>query len=149
MNINAQKRLASEVLKCGVNRVYVHPDGIDDVLMAITREDIRNLVKNKVIQKRYKAGISRARVNENLQKKRDGRMRGFGSRKGKRAARQPPKRAWINRIRPLRREMKKLRDTNKIDTKAYRLLYLKAKGGAFNSVATLYRFIEENKLYRS
>jgi len=70
VNINAQKRLASEVLKCGVNRVYVHPDGIDDVLMAITREDVRNLVKNKVIQKRYKAGISRARVNENLQKKR-------------------------------------------------------------------------------
>jgi large subunit ribosomal protein L19e len=149
MNINAQKRLASEVLKCGVNRVYVHPEGIDDVLMAITREDIRNLVKNKVIQKRYKTGISRARVNENLQKKREGRMRGPGSRKGKKAARQPPKRTWINRIRPLRREIKKLRDTNKIDTKAYRLLYLKAKGGAFNSVATLFRFIEENKLYRS
>ena len=149
MNINAQKRLASEVLKCGVNRVFVHPEGIDDVLMAITREDIRNLVKNKVIQKRYKTGISRARVNENLQKKREGRMRGPGSRKGKKAARQPPKRTWINRIRPLRREIKKLRDTNKIDTKAYRLLYLKAKGGAFNSVATLYRFIDENKLYRS
>ena len=149
MNINAQKRLAAEILKCGQNRVYIEPDFIDDVSMAITREDIRNLIKNKVISKRHKIGISRIRANLNLKKKQKGRGRGIGSRKGKKTARSPPKRNWINRIRPLRRELKKLRDTKKIEVSIYRTLYLKAKGGAFNSVATLYRYIEENKLMRN
>lgn len=149
MNITAQKRLASEVLKCGVHRIFVHPEAIDDVLMAITREDIRNLVKNKVIQKKYKVGISRGRVKAKKARKQKGRGRSYGSRKGTKNARFPAKRTWINKIRPQRRELKKLRDTNKIEVKTYRQLYRKTKGGSFNSVATLKRFIEENKLYRS
>jgi len=149
MNISAQKRLAAEILKCGQNRVYIEPEFIDDVLMAITREDIRNLIKNKVISKRKKIGISRVRANVQLKKKQKGRGRGIGSRKGKKTARSPPKRNWINRIRPLRRELKKLRDTKQIDVSVYRQLYLKAKGDAFNSVATLHRYIEENKLKRN
>ncbi|QEE15348.1 50S ribosomal protein L19e [Promethearchaeum syntrophicum] len=149
MNVNAQKRLAAEILKCGENRVYIEPDFIDDVSMAITREDIRNLIKNKIISKRNKIGISRIRANLNLKKKQKGRARGIGSRKGKKTARSPPKRNWINRIRPLRRELKKLRNTKQIEISVYRKLYLKAKGGAFNSVATLYRYIEENKLMRN
>jgi large subunit ribosomal protein L19e len=149
MNVTAQKRLAASVLKCGVHRVFIHPEAIDDVLMAITREDIRNLVKMKAIKKRYKKGISRVRANENLRKKQKGRARGLGSRKGKKGARSNPKRNWINRIRPLRRELKKLRASEKIEIKVYRELYLKAKGGAFNSVATLNRYIDEKKLWRS
>ncbi len=149
MNVNAQKRLAAEVLKCGVHRVYIHPDAMEDVLMAITREDIRNLIKNKVIAKRYKKGVSRVRANAKLKKKQKGRARGYGSRKGLKSARSDPKRNWINRIRPLRRELKKLRNTEQIEVSVYRELYLKAKGGAFNSVATLHRFIDENKLMRS
>ncbi len=149
MNISAQKRLAAEILKCGKNRVYIDPEFIDDVSMAITREDIRNLIKNKIISKREKIGISRIRANLKLKQKQKGRGRGIGSRKGKKTARSPPKRNWINRIRPLRRELKKLRNTRKIEVSVYRQLYLKAKGGAFNSVATLYRYIDENKLMRN
>lgn len=149
MNISAQKRLAAEILKCGKNRVYIEPEFIDDVSMAITREDIRNLIKNKIISKREKIGISRIRANLKLKQKQKGRGRGIGSRKGKKTARSPPKRNWINRIRPLRRELKKLRDTKQIEVSVYRQLYLKAKGGAFNSVATLYRYIDENKLMRN
>jgi len=149
MNITAQKRLAAEILKCGVNRVYVHPDAIDDVLMAITREDIRNLIKGKAISKRYPAGISRARANENLRKKQKGRSRGLGSRKGPKSARSNPKREWINRIRPQRRELKKLRATEKIEVSTYRTLYQKAKGGSFNSVATMHRYMDEHKMWRN
>jgi large subunit ribosomal protein L19e len=149
MNVNAQKRLASEVLKCGVHRVYFHPDAVDEISMAITREDIRNLIKNKIIKKRSEKGISRGRANEKHRKKKLGRSRGLGSRKGKKTARSPLKRNWINRIRPLRRELKKLRNTKKIEVSVYRMLYLKAKGGAFNSVATLHRYIDEQRLMRS
>ncbi len=117
--------------------------------MAITREDVRNLIKNKVIVKRYKVGVSRVRANEQRKKKQKGRARGYGSRKGLKSARSPTKRNWINRIRPLRRELRKLRDTKKIEVSVFRELYLKAKGGAFNSVATMHRYIDEHKLMRS
>ncbi|TFH29472.1 MAG: 50S ribosomal protein L19e [Promethearchaeota archaeon] len=149
MNITAQKRLASEILKCGIHRVYVHPEYIDDVLMAITREDIKNLIKNKIITKRTKIGISRYRTKEAKEKKQKGRSRGYGSRKGLKTARSPSKRNWINRIRPLRRELKKLRSTERIEVTTYRTLYMKAKGGSFNSVATLHRYIDENKMWRN
>ena len=149
MNIRAQKRLASEILKCGIHRVYIHPEGIDDVMMAITRDDIRNLIKNKVITKRYKIGVSRYRAKLKKIKKQKGRSRGLGSRKGKKGARSNTKRNWINRIRPQRRELKKLRRTKRIDQHIYRELYLKAKGGAFDSVATMHRFMKEKKLYKN
>lgn len=149
MNVTAQRRMAAEILKCGVHRVYFAPDAIDDISMAITREDIRNLIKNGVIGKRYKLGISRSRANALHEKKQMGRARGFGSRKGAQTARTPSKLRWINNIRPLRRELKKMRDLKRIDTAVYRKLYMKAKGGAFNSVATLHRYIEDNKLIRS
>jgi large subunit ribosomal protein L19e len=149
MNIRAQKRMAAKILKCGENRVYFNPEAIDDVEMSITREDIRNLIKNNIVRKRYKKGTSRIRANLRHLQKLKGRHRGFGSRKGPRGARSPAKRNWINRIRPLRRELRKLRFQNKIEIPIYRKLYLKAKGGAFNSVNTLLRYIEDNKLFRS
>jgi large subunit ribosomal protein L19e len=149
MNIRAQKRMSSEILKCGLHRVYFNPESIDDIQMAITREDIRNLIKNGIVRKRQKIGISRVRALKHLRKKQKGRSRGFGSRKGNKTARSPAKRNWINRIRPLRRELRKLRTHNQIEIPVYRKLYLKAKGGAFNSVASLHRYIDENKLMRS
>ena len=55
--------MAADILKCGENRVYFDPYLIEDIKMAITREDIRNLIKEGIIQKRYKQGISNSRKN--------------------------------------------------------------------------------------
>ena len=148
MNVNAQKRMAAEILKCGIHRIYIEPDYIDEVVMAITREDIRNLIQQGIIQKRQKKGISKFRTNLNRQRKKRGRARGFGKRKGAASARNPSKRAWINTIRPLRRELKQLRDTGKIERNVYRKMYLRAKGGSFKSVATLNRYLKEHKLIK-
>ena len=148
MNVNAQKRMAAEILKCGIHRVYIEPDYVDEVIMAITREDIRNLIQQGIIQKRQKKGISKFRTNLNRQRKKRGRARGFGKRKGAASARNPSKRAWINTIRPLRRELKQLRDTGKIERNVYRKMYLRAKGGSFKSVATLNRYLKEHKLIK-
>ena len=63
MNLNAQKRMAAEILKCGENRIYFDPYLTDEIKMAITREDIRNLIKEGIIQKKYKQGISKSRKN--------------------------------------------------------------------------------------
>jgi len=140
--------MAADILKCGENRVYFDPYLIEDISLAITREDIRNLVKQGVIQKKYKKGISTQRKIIRHERKKKGRARGLGKRKGTKLARTPKKRAWIRRIRPIRRELKKLRDRKLITVNNYRKLYKNAKGGMFTSVAQLNRYIKEKELIR-
>ena len=148
MSLKAQKRMAAEILKCGENRVYFDPYLIDEIKMAITREDIRNLVKEGIILKKYKKGNSKYRKNLRHERKKKGRARGLGKRKGTKYARLPKKKMWMNRIRPQRRELKKLRDRKSITTATYRKLYKNAKGGMFNSVAQMNRYIKEKDLIR-
>ena len=148
MNLKPQKRMSAEILKCGENRVYFDPYLEEDISLAITREDIRNLIKQGAIKKRYKKGISKYRKNLQHERKKKGLGRGLGKRKGTKHARTPKKRAWIKRIRPLRRELKKLRDRKSITTATYRKLYRNAKGGMFTSVAQLNRYITEKDLIR-
>ena len=54
----------------------------------------------------------------------------------------------MKRIRPQRRELKKLRDRKLITTATYRKLYKNAKGGMFNSVAQMNRHIKEKDLIK-
>ncbi len=148
MNLRAQKRMAADVLKCGVSRVYFDPYFGEDIKMAITREDIRNLIKEGIIQKKYKIGHSKARKLIRLERRKRGRGRGLGKRKGTKTARMPKKRTWIRKIRPLRRELKKLRDRKLITPANYRILYKNAKGGMFTSVAHLHRHIKEKEMIK-
>ncbi len=148
MSLKAQKRMAAEILKCGENRVYFDPYLIDEIKMAITREDIRNLVKEGIILKKYKKGNSKYRKNVRHERKKKGRARGLGKRKGTKYARLPKKKRWMNRIRPQRRELKKLRDRKLITTATYRKLYKNTKGGMFASVAQMNRYIKEKDLIR-
>ena len=148
MTLKAQKRMAAQILKCGENRVYFDPYLIEDIRMAITREDIRNLIKEGVILKKYEQGISKHRKNVRHERKKKGRARGLGKRKGKRTARTPKKKAWMKKIRPQRRELKKLRDRKLITTATYRKLYKNAKGGMFQSVAQMHRHIKEKELLK-
>ncbi|TFG26572.1 MAG: 50S ribosomal protein L19e [Promethearchaeota archaeon] len=148
MNLNAQKRMAAEILKCGENRVYFDPYLTDEIKMAITREDIRNLIKEGIIQKKYKQGISKSRKIIRHERKKQGLGRGLGKRKGTKTARMPKKRAYIKRIRPIRKELRKLRDRKLITPATYRKLYRNAKGGMFNNIRQLNRYIKDKELLR-
>ena len=148
MNLKPQKRMAAEILKCGLNRVYFDPYLIEDVAMAITREDIRNLIKEGIIQKKYKKGISNNRKKIQHERRIHGRGRGLGKRKGSKYARSPKKKIWIKKIRPIRRELRKLRERKLITTATYRKLYRNAKGGMFNSVTQLNRYIKDKELLK-
>ena len=44
MQITNQKRLAARILKCGVNRVWVNPDYVDQVASAVQTDDIREFI---------------------------------------------------------------------------------------------------------
>jgi len=140
--------MAAEILKCGENRIYFDPYLIEEIKMAITRDDIRSLIKEGIIRKNYKKGISNYRKKLLHQRKKRGLARGLGKRKGKRTARTPKKEAWMKRVRAQRRELKKLRDRKQITVANYRKLYKNVKGGMFNSVAQMNRYIKEKGLLK-
>ncbi|MGQ4870872.1 MAG: 50S ribosomal protein L19e [Candidatus Thorarchaeota archaeon] len=146
MKLTTQKRLAAEVMKVGRSRVWIDPEFIDEVSLAITKEDIRRLVDEGAIQRKQKKGVSRGRARYVMRQKRKGQRRGPGRRKGKATARLSGKERWMRKIRPMRKELRRLRDEGKITRAVYRELYLKAKGNAFRNTAHLKTYIAEHRL---
>lgn len=136
-DLRNQRRIAAAVLECGEGRVWIDPLHADAVAEAVTRQDIRALVKKGYIRKEQKAGTSKARVRVIATQKKSGRRKGPGSRKGAKGARSPRKQRWIRTIRPIRATLKDLRESGKITPTLYRVYYRKAKGGAFRSKAHL------------
>ncbi|MFC7073862.1 50S ribosomal protein L19e [Halovenus rubra] len=142
-DLKAQKRLASDVLDVGKNKLWFDPDRQGDIAEAITREDIRELVDEGVIRADPPQGNSRGRARERQKKQSYGHQKGPGSRKGKAGGRQDPKEEWQSSIRALRTHLRDLRDDGELDRTQYRDLYDKAGGGEFDSVADLERYIDE------
>jgi large subunit ribosomal protein L19e len=134
-DLASQKRIVAAVLKCGVNRVWFDPERLSDIENAISREDLRGLVKEGAIKARQKTGVSRGRARARIAKRSYGHCRGPGRRKGAAGARHPGKRSWIQKIRAIRKALVTLREAKTIDPHMYRILYRKAAGGQFRSVA--------------
>lgn len=132
-DLRNQRRVASTLLKCGENRVWMDPDRIEEVAKAVTRNDIRILIKGGVIQSKKIQGISSGRKKLAVKQKEKGRRRGHGSRKGAKYARLSRKEKWINTIRPIRKYLRELKENQSITQSAYRKYYRKAKGGEFRS----------------
>lgn len=132
-DLKNQRRIASQLLKCGVNRVWIDPNRLEDVSDAITRADVRTLIDSGAIAASQKIGVSRGRTNYKKAQRAKGRRRGHGSRRGTKGARKPSKEVWMQAIRAIRKKLKELRDTGKIDRATYREYYMKAKGGVFKS----------------
>ncbi len=148
MNLRFQREMAAKILDCGVNRIWIDPDAIEEVAGAATKDDVRELIERGLIKRKPVKGISRARINKRKAQRKKGRRRGHGRRKGRATARMPKKRAWIMRIRALRRRLRELKKNKEIDTRTYRMLYRKAKGGEFRSVAHLNQYLEIHGLMR-
>lgn len=145
MNLSLQRKIAASVLKCGVNRIWFDPAALEEIASAATKEDMRALIEKGVVKKKPVKGVCRARTNKRRLQRAKGRRRGHGNRKGKRTARFPRKRQWILRIRALRKKLKQWKLNGEIDAKTYRMLYRKAKGGEFRSVAHLKAYLEQLK----
>jgi len=148
MDLKNQRRLASEILDCGENRIWMDPTRMEDVGDAITRADVRRLINDKAIRARQKKGISRGRARHIQAQKKKGKRRGHGSRKGAKGARTPKKRAWIQTIRPIRKQLRYYRDSGRLDKKTYRKLYRRAKGGMFKNKARLRSHLETEGLLK-
>ncbi len=137
MDVKYQKRLAAEILDCGKDRVWIDDTMLDEVIEAITREEVRELINRDVIKKKPKKGNSRGRINHKKKQKSKGRRKGYGKRKGTKNARESSKDSWKKRIRSMRRELRNMRDEGLIDSSTYRNFYNKSKGGTFEDTADM------------
>jgi large subunit ribosomal protein L19e len=135
MQITNQKKMAAQILKCGVNRVWVDPRYVDQVSGAVQKSDIRELIEEGLIRAREIQGTSRVRARKLAEQRSKGRRRGHGSRKGTSRARLPKKERWMRTIRSQRRTLKEMREGGTIDASRYRYYYRKAKGGSYRSIA--------------
>ena len=147
-NLTGQRRLASQILKIGQNRVWINPERISDVESAITREEVRKLIHEKVIVSLPQKGVSRSRAKIIRAKKRLGRRSGQGSITGAGYAKVTQKEAWMIRIRSLRRKLRELKASRVITETTYTQYYRMAGSGRFGSIAELERNLKENDLWR-
>ncbi len=145
MSLRSQRRLAAEILKVGVNRIWIDPEQIEKVESAITRDEIRKLLHEGAIREVPETGISKGRKRILNMKRSRRKRRGPGSRRGPTISK---KQAWISRIRVVRERLRELRDRRMIEKPVYQKLLLMAKGGAFRSSSHLNEYIEAHKFVK-
>ena len=147
--LNVQRRLASQILKCGINRIRFEPDSLDEIKEAITKADVRSLINTGAISKKRLLNTSNFWSAKGKKQKSKGRQKGHGSRKGKKTARANPKMEWMNKIRKQRWFIKSLRARGMIASAVYHELYMKSKGGFFRSVRHLKLYSKEKGLIKN
>lgn len=140
MSLKSQKRLAANLLGGGLNRVWIDPEENDRVQSAITRDEIKTLIREGRIRLLPKTGVSRGRWRE-----RAGRRKKAGSRKG---GQKQGKAAWVPKIRAIRRHLRWLRDKRQITGPNYTQLLGMAKGGAFRSGSHIDEYVKARQLIK-
>ena len=76
MQITNQKKMAAQILKCGVHRVWINPSYLDQVAQSVQKEDIREAIDNGWIKAKAIKGTSRVRALKIQEHKQKGRRKG-------------------------------------------------------------------------
>ncbi|MEM2974106.1 MAG: 50S ribosomal protein L19e [Candidatus Micrarchaeia archaeon] len=142
MSIKAVKRMASDILKCGESRLVMNSSHLEEIEKAITKDDVRILIRKKYVWALPKKGVPRARGKIHAERKRKGRSSGIGSRRGTSKARLSPKRVWMAKVRAQRRLLKELKLHGAL-VRGYRDTYNKIKGGSIRDKSHLITFLKE------
>jgi len=146
MNLRPKKRIAKSLFDVGSKRIWIDPTKLKEVKEAITKRDIKGLIKKGVIKVKQEKNQSGFRTRERRIQVLKGRRKGIGSRKGAKNARLPKKREWMIRIRNQKEYIKSLRDKSLISKRIYRSLYRQSKGGFFRSRRHIEIYLNEHKL---
>jgi large subunit ribosomal protein L19e len=119
MKLDKKKKLAAKVLNVGKGRIWFNPASLQDIKEAITRQDIKDLVKEKVIKIKPVTG----------KHKKEKRKTRRGAGKIKKKVRN--KKEYIYKIRKMRACLSSLRKSGRISSKEYLKLRRYAKAGMF------------------
>ncbi|HIE36954.1 TPA: 50S ribosomal protein L19e [Candidatus Geothermarchaeota archaeon] len=134
VNVKNKRRLIARYLGVGIDRVWIDPEAVDEVMDIDTREDVMILIRRGIVKVKNISG-QQHRIRK--------RKRGPGSRKGPKTSRMSKKELWMQRVRAQRKFLRYLRDKGLLTRKQYRLLYRRVKGGMFRSKAHLLDYIKE------
>jgi large subunit ribosomal protein L19e len=139
MSIKLTKRIAASILGRGESAVRISAPSIADAKKAITRDDVRELIKRGAIYSvKEKHNISA--YGKELSKKRlSGRKRGPGRRHGTYKARTGI--TYMKKVRAQRRVLLQLKSAGTINNEMFKGFYALVKGGTFTSKATLLNHI--------
>ncbi len=135
MTIKFAKRVASDMMHRGINAIRINSASMEDAEKAITRDDVRKLIKSGgIIAIKAKHNVS-ARSKVLREKRSEGRRRGMGRRRGTRQARRGI--SWEKKVRSQRAFLKMLKSMGKIDTSTFNSLYGQIKGNVYANKAAL------------
>ncbi|MBI2079510.1 50S ribosomal protein L19e [Candidatus Micrarchaeota archaeon] len=139
MSLQTVKRLAAQIMNVGVNKVRINPLDINRATEALTREDVRNLIKDKAVYKLPKSGRRKKEKKKHV---------GHGRRRGTKNARTPRKEDWMQRVRSQRKYLKQLVQEGNLDKTKKHPIYMKIKSGLFKSRKSLYLYLKDNSLLK-
>ena len=144
MDPRKARELAAGIMKCGENRIYISPDGLTKVAEAMTKDDMRQLIAERVVKKRAAVDQSRGRARILKAQRLKGRRRGQGKRTGTKKVRGEQRNTWINKVRSQRAMLKELRKTNPaaVEAKGYGKTYRRIKGNYFKGKNYVKEYIE-------
>jgi large subunit ribosomal protein L19e len=139
MSVKLTKRVAADIMKRGETSIRIKPSAIDDAKKAITRDDVKELIKSgSIYAMAEKHNVSR--YGKSLKKKRaEGRKRGPGKKKGTRKTRSTAN--HMKRMRSQRRILAALKSDKTINNEQYKEFYALVKGGTFQTKLTLLNHI--------
>ncbi len=143
-----KKKLAARILKTSINKVKFAVDALEDIKKAITRSDLRGLIAVNKISKDGKNEQSRVRARKIAAQKKKGRRKGKGSKKGSKHSIVSRKEKWMAKIRVQRKFLKELKDKGMLESKDYRSLYSKSKGGYFRNKRHIKLYLNERQLIK-
>ena len=139
MTIGTIRRLAADIMDVGENRVRISPDGFKEAEKAMTRTDVRDLIKKGIVSKVAVKGRRKVRP-----RKRKGR----GSRKGAWKVRSGGKEVWMAKVRAQRAFLAQLVSENAFDKTKKRMLYMRIKSGMFRSKRAFLAYLKEASLVK-
>ena len=76
------RRLAASILNVGKSRIWIDNTQLKRVSEAITREDVKGLIKEGIIKKLPPKSKFKQNIKKHKEQKKKGKRRGPGSRKG-------------------------------------------------------------------
>ena len=139
MSLKTVRRMAAQLLKVGENKIKMDQHKLEDIGIAMTKEDVKILIGEGKIWKVKPRSPSKGRSRHVKEQKRKGRRRGHGSRKGKVTAREGKKTKWVRKVRGQRRILRELREKGKVSE--YRRVYRMIKGNYFRTKRHLVNYI--------
>jgi len=136
MSFDAIRRLAADILDVGEKRIRFVTDKLADIKSAMSRADVRDLIKKKAIIVLPKKG---------RRKKAERKKCSEGSRKGSKSN-EDRKREWMNRVRAQRKLLRLLVANNILKGEHKRKIYLKIKGNSFRNKRALVTYLKDNEM---